>query len=398
MSLLHIPFDSLQTSDLQELITNGVREGRYLDYKEALIGRTPSDHKEFLKDVVSFANSDGGDLIYGIRERRDGGKPTGIPDQVVGLPGANLDAEINRLEGIIRNGVGRRLSGVRMRAFGDPPCLVVRVLRSWDGPHMVTSGESRFYSRHSAGRLPLDIEQIRQAFLGGETRREQLRLFRADRIGKVIALDTPVVTTEGPKFIFHAMPLRDGDLFSRIMAIPESARLKSLRPPGNYSDWNPHHNIDGFVAWPVTYRGGFTPYVQLFRNGALEAVGKLYTKEDPLQFSGTDVERDCIELLVAWRELWALAEEPGPMILALTITGVRGYLVRPDQVGMGGFGVAPIATDVLVIPDVLVEDVSKEVDVLLKDTFDMLWQAGGRSGSPYYRPDGRNALAVGRPP
>jgi hypothetical protein len=84
------------------------------------------------------------------------------------------------------------------------------------------------------------------------------------------------------------------------------------------------------------------------------------------------------------------------MILALTITGVRGFLVRPREPGGGGYGVAPIATDVLVVPDVLHEDVSKEGDVLLKDTFDMLWQAGGRPGSPYYRADGRNVFVVGK--
>lgn len=30
------------------------------------------------------------------------------------------------------------------------------------------------------------------------------------------------------------------------------------------------------------------------------------------------------------------------------------------------------------------DDLTKDADVLLKPIFDMLWQAGGRSGSPYY--------------
>jgi predicted HTH transcriptional regulator len=125
MSLLHIPFDDLRGSDLEGLITNAVREGRYLDYKEQQIGRRREDTKEFLSDVVSFANADGGDLILGVREQRDAdNKPTGIPAQLVGLAGVNLDEEINRLENLIRTGTARRLIGVCMRPVGDPPCLV----------------------------------------------------------------------------------------------------------------------------------------------------------------------------------------------------------------------------------------------------------------------------------
>src|SRR3989442_6599364 len=50
--------------------------------------------REFLRDVTSFANSVGGDLIYRVREARDaGGTPAGILEAVVGLPGGDLDQE-----------------------------------------------------------------------------------------------------------------------------------------------------------------------------------------------------------------------------------------------------------------------------------------------------------------
>ena len=58
--------DKITESDLQELIDNGVAEGKTLDYKEKLSGNSDAEKKEFLYDVSSFANASGGNLIFGI--------------------------------------------------------------------------------------------------------------------------------------------------------------------------------------------------------------------------------------------------------------------------------------------------------------------------------------------
>ena len=42
-----------------------------IEYKAELHIDTGDDRKEFLADVTSFANSNGGDLIYGIQEDRE---------------------------------------------------------------------------------------------------------------------------------------------------------------------------------------------------------------------------------------------------------------------------------------------------------------------------------------
>ena len=60
--------DKITESDLQELIDNGVAEGKTLDYKEKLSGNSDAEKKEFLYDVSSFANASGGNLIFGITE------------------------------------------------------------------------------------------------------------------------------------------------------------------------------------------------------------------------------------------------------------------------------------------------------------------------------------------
>jgi predicted HTH transcriptional regulator len=146
--------------DLMQLVTNGVSEGRSLEYKEVRPGETDSERKEFLADASAFANGAGGDLIYGVRERRDdAGKPTGVADAIVGLTMVNLDAEIRRLEGMLRDGIAPRIPGTRLHAvagFEHGPALILRVPRSWAGPHMVTYQQhSRFYTVTAAANIRL---------------------------------------------------------------------------------------------------------------------------------------------------------------------------------------------------------------------------------------------------
>src|SRR6266542_2202557 len=92
-------FDAIDKEDIDVLVANAVSEGRTIEYKEQLPSGTDDDRREFLADASSFANAAGGDLIYGIREKRDAnGKATGLPEAAEGLAGANANAEKRRLE------------------------------------------------------------------------------------------------------------------------------------------------------------------------------------------------------------------------------------------------------------------------------------------------------------
>src|SRR6185295_5139153 len=87
-------FEAIAKQDIEALVTNAVSEGRTIEYKEQLPGGSDDDRREFLADASSFANAAGGDLIYGIREKRNaGGQATGMPEGAEGLPSINPDAE-----------------------------------------------------------------------------------------------------------------------------------------------------------------------------------------------------------------------------------------------------------------------------------------------------------------
>jgi hypothetical protein len=134
MSLSDKQLESIEETDLQTLVDNKVRERKTIEYKKSLPGHSDRDKQEFLADVSSFANAAGGHLIFGIRE--EGGEPV----KLCGLQIADPDAEILRLENLIRDSIEPRIPGVYMwpvplETLGV--AVIVRIARSWALPHVV---------------------------------------------------------------------------------------------------------------------------------------------------------------------------------------------------------------------------------------------------------------------
>src|SRR4051794_27599133 len=94
------PFDDVSKKDIDDLVAEARPERRTLEYKQALPNLAMEQDKyEFLADVASFANASGGDILFGVVDKRDSAnKPTGIPESAPGVPLPNADAVIRQLE------------------------------------------------------------------------------------------------------------------------------------------------------------------------------------------------------------------------------------------------------------------------------------------------------------
>ncbi len=181
--------DEIVESDIESLQANSVAEGKTIDYKQSLPANTDDDRKEFLADGSSFANTAGGDLIFGIVEAQ------GLPSETAGLTISDLDAELRRLESIIPDGLDPRVKwairGIQRGA--KPPVLIVRTERSWIGPHRVIfKAHDKFYARNSGGKYPMDVSELRSAFTLASTVTDRARQFRIDRIGRIRNNQTPI--------------------------------------------------------------------------------------------------------------------------------------------------------------------------------------------------------------
>jgi hypothetical protein len=370
----------IDKDDIDSIVTNQVKEGRTIEYKATLPGVKDAEKKEFLADVSSFANAAGGDLLYGVVEKRDEkNEPTGIPERIAGLPGLNADVEIRRLESMIQAGIGPRIAGVHLRTvdgFPDGPVLLIRVPKSYSAPHMVTFQEhSRFYSRNSSGKYPLDVGEIRAAFAASEELPKRIQSFRQERLGRIVAGETPIVLRAGPLVILHLVPLAalgGVNRFDLALAYEKRLHLAPLAGGGPYDRFN----LDGLVTYISPENSGSHGYVQLFRNGIIESVEaymlSAYSSEKRIPH--VQLETSLISNLKGYLRMQQLIGLEPPTVLMLSLVGVEGYSIRA-----GAFNDTkpPIERDSALFPEALLEDLGAEPSAVLHPVFDAVWQAAG---------------------
>lgn len=90
---------------IQNMIQDEIEESLHLDYKAAgALAKTPPKRNEIVKDVTAFANSDGGIIIYGVREFSDHER-SHLPDKIDPISRADFSKEW--LEQVISNAAPR---------------------------------------------------------------------------------------------------------------------------------------------------------------------------------------------------------------------------------------------------------------------------------------------------
>lgn len=381
MAIFTKRIDDVNEQDLQELVDQKFAESKTVEYKERLSVGSESDRKKFLSQVSSFANAAGGHLIYGVRAA------DGVPEEVAGLEIANPDGELLRLEDMIRAGVRPRIPGLQIKTVTvktDKVAIVIRIPKSWARPHQVVfNGEYRFYSRASNGKYVVDVDELRRLFVLSESAAERIRNFRADRIGQLIAGETPVQMDENAKLVLHVVPLGAFDPATKfdLSAIrQETGLLMPMRTGGGWS--GARHNFDGLYTH-ADHNGLSYSYVQVFRNGIVEMVNTslLDPKYDgrkiiPSVAYEDELRQALKRCLVIERKLGA---EP-PFVIMLSLLGVKDYVMAVSQRRSFNDG-HPIDRDMLVVPESLIETFEAPADKTLRPILDAVWNATGWPGT-----------------
>ncbi len=386
-------FELIDKSDIDALIANAVSEGKTIDYKEILPGNSDGDKKEFLKDISSFANASGGDIIYGVQEKRDAsGKATGMPNAAKGLAGVNVDQETLRLDNLIRNGIAPRISGVQIKGidgFPSGPVIVIRVPRSWAAPHMITfQSESRFFSRTNAGKYPLDVTEIRSAFALSESLPEKVRRFRDERLARIVADEAPVLLGSSAKVVLHVYPIASADATFQIN-LRDVENEPSIWQLIYHPTSGRRYNFDGLVAYSSPTEKPGLSYLQVFRNGIIEAVDvhMLRDRDGRKTIPSVLFEENLISASQRFLALEQRLGVPPPFFIMLSLVDVSGYIMATRQ-PLWPDEVHPIDRNVLLLPDILVEDYNVDLAAELRTVFDVVWQSAGWGGSLNYDEQG----------
>jgi hypothetical protein len=178
------PPDEITEAILREACVQRWPESQTLDFKRELPSVDARGRNEFLKDVCSLANTDGGDLVYGVAEQ-DGAAREPTP-----ISGESVDAVRRRLTQILDASLEPRVNGISMQPipFADGGFVwVVRVPASFDMPHRYKQDEhhTRFVVRNGTLTSDMTYDQIRTAFDRTATLAERARGFRAERVAAI---------------------------------------------------------------------------------------------------------------------------------------------------------------------------------------------------------------------
>ena len=388
-SLIAKNIEQIEEEDLQILIDNSVLERKTMDYKQSLPRGTDSSKKEFLADVSSFANASGGDLIHGIIQDSE----TGLPKELAGLDIENVDQEILRLDSMIRDGVDPRIPSVKIQPLtlsNSKTVLIIRVRKSWLSPHRVTfRGHDKFYSRSSNGKYPMDVTELRVAFDLAGRNVERIRRFREDRISKIFANEMPMPFYENAKIVLHLIPVIAFDPAQRYDAQKIASHHGKLKPM-ICTGWNYRYNLDGFLTYAQDREGKAFSYVQVFRNGIIEAVEGLSLRpmREGLLIPSIAYEEELIKLIPDYLSVLKALNVGLPVFIFLTLVGVKGYSMALDR-GEWFRERHEIEKEILFLPEVVIEKYEAKMEDVLRPIFDAVWNACGFPKSLNYDNDGK---------
>src|SRR5690606_17050660 len=187
---------NLTENRVNSLKENQIAEDKHLEYKLTLPSEKYDDKKEFLADVSSFANADGGVIFYGIKAK------DGIPIDIRGLDIVNADKEILRLENILRTSIEPRIFGIYFHPFklsNNNFLIIIYFPKSFNPPHVVNfQGHWRFYTRHSNGKHQMDLSEVKTSLNLSENLGERIKNFRLERISRIISNDVNVPLIDSP--------------------------------------------------------------------------------------------------------------------------------------------------------------------------------------------------------
>ncbi|MBN2207860.1 MAG: ATP-binding protein [Candidatus Coatesbacteria bacterium] len=391
---LNKPLEDINENDLQYYVDSKVVERRTLEYKEALPGKNDEGKKEFLADVSSFANAAGGHIIYGITQ-----DDNGEPKELSGLGEINVDDARLHLENLMRDCLAPRIPRVGIQPVAlttGSVAMVIRIGTSWALPHVVSWHKHwRFYSRNSAGKYPLDVQELRSLFALSETRAEWIRNFRAERLARILGPEPPVALPEGAKLVLHLVPLSAPDpAASYDVTLAHKGRSK-LGPIGS-GDWRHRYNFDGCLLFDRPYQGPYSEsYLQFLRNGILEGVttrGLHLASADGTPVPLFTFENRLLERLPGYLEFMKEVCVELPIAVMISLLGVRGhdvYVDRREDTRSLSEESRRIERNDLIIPETLVESWDTGAETILRPSLDAVWNACGFSRCLLYDKDGK---------
>ena len=391
-------------ADLLHSIIGVAEESVTLDFKRDLPGDERDARKLFIADVCAFANTKGGDLVYGIDQDDDG-----VAGALVGHA-FNPDDLITRLTNVLADGLEPRLQGVRMKdvllADGGR-VLVVRVPRAFAGIHR-SARDGHFWVRDSKSNRQLDVAGITNRMREVLGREDLVASFFAARYAAILGETYPLKLDDGPKLVVHILPARDFLSGEEVDLSPlEEAGSTPISPASNSTHVVQTH--EGLVHLSNYRNGSVRAATLLFRSGVTEAISTLGFHQFPnngdrfLAFD--DIENDLSRFLQAMFPVASQHLTGGwPITVRAAIVGAHGVRVLPGSralridLDVDDRPRVTVHSAALSLPDLFLTAPPENLLRALRPMFDRLWQSWGLPRSYSYEDrEGDVLVYAGKP-
>lgn len=378
--LIQKELNLIDVDELIKLREHSVLESKTLDYKWGLFIEDKYSHsresrREFLRDLCAFGNTDGGDLIVGVREDK------GLPVEFSGMFIDDIDAFKLLCDNLITDGIEPTLSYdiATIELSENTYVVVFRVYKNMvSGPYRVRyKNENKFFGRQSSRNYELSLSDLRSRFNYSSRTRLDLDNLRERYVRNIYKKRLPVDNfISDTKLTIHIVPLNDGN------QIPfESLDYlhKYLTPLDlELNDVQTLHNFDGYLAKSSNTEGKVTSYIQLYSNGVLEVVdASLLMRNEEYSVNVNHLEDILImsmnEKYLKYIELMSFSF---PVHIYCTFVNVKGYRAK----GCARIPHShPIERDVLFFEPIVIESRLNipDAETLFKPLFNTLWRSFG---------------------
>ncbi|HTE85697.1 MAG TPA: ATP-binding protein [Dehalococcoidia bacterium] len=169
---------------IEHLLDQGYSESDTFDFKEALPHSNDEAGKQRLaKACAAFANSAGGFLVFGVRDKTDSNGHVIAPEQrLVGVQ-ANVDLLENFGNYPLKctPSVVWKFRNPALPLSNGNLVHVIEILKGLNGPHAITDRDSPvFWKRTNKGDEPLTYEDLQSAFIGEQRKRGASQVLRSE--------------------------------------------------------------------------------------------------------------------------------------------------------------------------------------------------------------------------
>jgi hypothetical protein len=388
-------FNEVKQDFLESLIVNGIEENIHLDYKEQL-----GNNAEIAKDLSSFANSDGGNIIYGIREINN------KPKEIIPINQPNLR---EKLDLIARNGIDPSLD---VRIFpidvniegNEGQVILIYIPRKYPILHQALK-RGKYYKRTEFTSSPMSNFEIETAFKLVYNYEERIHSIYQNRLQELNNGKYHINIPSPNRMLVHMISI-DALIANKSidLEIVFNKFEDHLKPPGCFFGKNIERNLHGLLVscGPDPYSDTYVGYVQLYRNGMIEAIdssllkpttqlhGRRYNK--PVKKLGMwFVEKNIIDSCEMYLKTLEKIGVNLPIFLYISFTHMKGYKISLDPYRDSFINGDSDTTkiDEILLPRIKIDSFKIEIEEKLKTSFDIFWNVFNQPSSRNYDENGR---------